>query len=285
VTNKGFTLIELSIVLVIIGLVASSVIIGQDMIHAAEVRAQITQIEKYQTAVNTFKGKYGFLPGDMPEPTATQFGFYHRGPNAGMGDGNGLIEGIHCVEEGCNSGGLLGAGETGVFWRDLSDAKLINNDFHTAVTDSIDVPILSIDDFWPKAKIGLGNYVYAWSVNGFNYYSISVMFINTTDAPGYLNTAPGMPVWIANAVDTKMDDGWPESGHVLAGYMALWSNSGTPTWAGRGGFFGSPDSYTGPEDDSVNCMNNHGSQANPMGYSMEINNGNYSACALSFQFQ
>jgi prepilin-type N-terminal cleavage/methylation domain-containing protein len=77
--NQGFTLIELSIVLVIIGLIVGGVLVGQNLIAAAAVRAQISQIEKYQTAANAFRGKYGYLPGDIPNPYATQFGFQSRG--------------------------------------------------------------------------------------------------------------------------------------------------------------------------------------------------------------
>ena len=76
----GFTLIELSIVLVIIGLIIGGVLVGRDLISAAGVRAQISQIEKYQSAVNTFRGKYGYLPGDISDPTAQQYGFAARGP-------------------------------------------------------------------------------------------------------------------------------------------------------------------------------------------------------------
>ena len=55
---KGFTLIELSIVLVIIGLIVGGVLVGQDLIYAAKVRAQATQFERLKTAVYTFQGKY-----------------------------------------------------------------------------------------------------------------------------------------------------------------------------------------------------------------------------------
>jgi type II secretory pathway pseudopilin PulG len=96
--SGGFTLIELSIMLVIIGLIIGGVLVGQSLISAATVRAQITQIEKYNTAANTFYGKYGYLPGDIPDPTASSFGFASRGVNAGEGDGNGVIESGFCVE-------------------------------------------------------------------------------------------------------------------------------------------------------------------------------------------
>jgi prepilin-type N-terminal cleavage/methylation domain-containing protein len=58
--QQAFTLIELSVVLVIIGLIVGGVLVGQGLIRAAGVRATITQIEKYNQAVNAFRGKYGY---------------------------------------------------------------------------------------------------------------------------------------------------------------------------------------------------------------------------------
>src|SRR5271155_2823005 len=112
--QHGFTLIELSIVLVIIGLIVGGVLVGQDLIRAAEVRATIAQIEKYNTAVNTFRGKYNALPGDMNAATATAFNFTARGAFAGEGDGNGVIEGISANATGDNNG-FLQSGETTMF--------------------------------------------------------------------------------------------------------------------------------------------------------------------------
>src|ERR1700712_5355694 len=96
--TQGFTLIELSIVLVIIGLIVGGVLVGQDLIRAAEIRATISQIEKFNTAVNTFRGKYNAIPGDMNLSTAITFGFATTNratgaATAGQGDGNGLLDG------------------------------------------------------------------------------------------------------------------------------------------------------------------------------------------------
>lgn len=67
----GFTLVELAIVLVIIGLIVGGVLVGQDLIRAGEMRKQVSQINEINTAVNTFKLKYNCLPGDCTN--ATQF--------------------------------------------------------------------------------------------------------------------------------------------------------------------------------------------------------------------
>lgn len=73
--TAAFTLIELSVVLVVIGLIVGGVLVGQDLIKAAAIRATVTQVEQFNTAANTFFGKYGYLPGDMPNPPAGELGF------------------------------------------------------------------------------------------------------------------------------------------------------------------------------------------------------------------
>jgi hypothetical protein len=54
---------------------AGGVLVGQDLIKVAQTRAQITQIQKFDSAANTFVTKYGYLPGDIPAAVVTQFGF------------------------------------------------------------------------------------------------------------------------------------------------------------------------------------------------------------------
>ena len=57
--RSGFTLIELAIVLVVIGLITGGILVGQDLIQAGQLRSVISQVEKYETAANSFKLKYG----------------------------------------------------------------------------------------------------------------------------------------------------------------------------------------------------------------------------------
>jgi prepilin-type N-terminal cleavage/methylation domain-containing protein len=61
----GFSLVELSIVLVILGLLTGGILAGQSLIRAAELRSVTSDTARYQTAFFTFRDKYFALPGDM----------------------------------------------------------------------------------------------------------------------------------------------------------------------------------------------------------------------------
>jgi prepilin-type N-terminal cleavage/methylation domain-containing protein len=289
-TQHGFTLIELSIVLVIIGLIVGGVLTGQDLIRAAEVRATISQIEKFQTAANTFYGKYGYLPGDIKDPDATHFGFVTRGTAPCQGDGNGIVEGWGA--ESC-WGVIIGGGETAMFWVDLSTAHLIDGNFSTASPSALppaDVTGSAIDLYLPQAKIGGGNYIYVWSglistptyvysSTGINYFGIAgAKLISSTD--GFLdNTTKNISVAQAYALDKKVDDGFPLTGHVIAAYLthdSLWAD-------------GTDMIYDPPPTDTpasaTSCFDNGGVSNALEQYSLSQSNGAGKNCALSFEFQ
>ncbi|MDX1949761.1 MAG: prepilin-type N-terminal cleavage/methylation domain-containing protein, partial [Rickettsiales bacterium] len=69
---KGFTLVELAIVLVIVGLLVGGVLQGQELIKQAQIRSVVTQIQSLDTSLNTFRAKYREYPGDISR--ARQFG-------------------------------------------------------------------------------------------------------------------------------------------------------------------------------------------------------------------
>lgn len=219
--KKGFTLIELSIVLVIIGLIVGGVLVGRDLINSAGVRAQLSQIEKYNQAANTFRVKYSYLPGDIPDPNAQQFGFAARGAYAGQGDGNGLLEGVWANAAASNQPYYVAGGENGMFWVDLSVARLIDGTFSTATP--IGFPSISgtaIPLYFPMAKLGAYRgtaypVIHTMGGAGVNFFShrsvgsLSGSFVITN--PQTILT-PSQ----AFAIDTKMDDGLPIMGSVMA---------------------------------------------------------------------
>ena len=63
--NKGFTLIELSVVIVIIGLIVAGIVGGQSLVRQAKIRSVVTDLNKYHTAFNTFRLEYDGYPGDI----------------------------------------------------------------------------------------------------------------------------------------------------------------------------------------------------------------------------
>lgn len=117
---RGFTLIELSIVIVVIGLLAGGVLVGRDMIDAAKTRALMTNVESYRISINTFRDKYIALPGDMKN--ATQF---WGKDNALCSADTGAVD----ADGTCNGDGnrtVSDADEAWHFWKHMQKSELIN---------------------------------------------------------------------------------------------------------------------------------------------------------------
>jgi prepilin-type N-terminal cleavage/methylation domain-containing protein len=62
--SRGFTLVELSIVLVIIGLLIGGILVGQSLIESAKMQSFVRQMAQYDALTASFKSKYKQLPGD-----------------------------------------------------------------------------------------------------------------------------------------------------------------------------------------------------------------------------
>jgi prepilin-type N-terminal cleavage/methylation domain-containing protein len=206
--QAGFTLIELSIVLVIIGLIAGGVLVGQDLIRAAEIRSVVDQIEGYDAAVNTFRGKYNGLPGDLT--TAANFGLANTNALAttrGRGNGNGLIESV-------GSTGIVGyMGEPAVALNHLGQANLIKE----GITNADYTAIVTVADAtMPAAKLGKGNRMYFTAFQGLHYYLIAGFSGATVTVTSAWAAAPvdAMTPNEAFQIDTKIDDGVPSTGTV-----------------------------------------------------------------------
>lgn len=107
-SNKGFTLVELAIVLVIIGVILGGVIKGQELVTNAKIQRVYREFQKVEFAAFSYYDRYNFLPGDID------------------GNKNGLIE-------ASPSGGSL-VNETQTFWTDVSDAGFFHESFDMGTT-------------------------------------------------------------------------------------------------------------------------------------------------------
>ena len=117
--QSGFTLVEMAIVLVIIGLLIGGILKGQTMIGNAKVKALAQDFKAVATALNAYQDKYRALPGDDPNVIA------NLGASATPADvataGNGLIETVTWVGASVPVAG----NESSLFWEHIRRAGLI----------------------------------------------------------------------------------------------------------------------------------------------------------------
>lgn len=119
----GFTLIELSIVLVIIGLLMGGVLKGQELINSAKVKNMANDFRSLQTQIYTYQDKFKALPGD--DRAAKD----HVGSAATDGDGDGVIEGAYNAS----------SGETFQFWQQIRLAQLATGSLDVAAANYLPV--------------------------------------------------------------------------------------------------------------------------------------------------
>jgi len=210
--NAGFTLIELSIVLVIIGLLVSSILVGKELIASSTISAQITQIRNYQASSDTFRAKYDAIPGDFAK--ADDFGFI-----GAPGNGNGILEDT----EGGTGSSTIATGEVTIFWQHLSESDMSDSQYDGAQTEGI------IGKTYPAAKMGRGGISVYHNSDGFN-----VLHIGVTESLGGTDYthANSLRPEEAYSIDKKMDDGSPYGGVIRA--QGGTSPDGEPSEAASG---------------------------------------------------
>lgn len=216
--EQGFTLIELSIALLLIGLLVGGVFVGQELIRAAEVRAQIRQIESFDVAITTFKLKYNDLPGDLRAYEAGSLGFAPRSGASGHGDGNGVVDGClpYSPDDFLSYREPHYGCENVLLWRDLSDAELIEGRFIDAIDDYITIsPATSIADmerYFPKMRLSGTGYIAVQQCMRGAQFILTNIASYSSPFDGY--NASSIRNADAYAIDKKIDDGLPRSGRV-----------------------------------------------------------------------
>jgi prepilin-type N-terminal cleavage/methylation domain-containing protein len=187
-TQTGFTLIELAIVLVIIGLLLGGVLKGQELINSAKVKNFASDFKNIQVYIYGYQDKYKALPGDDVSAVA------HLGSTAlqsSTGAGNGVIGGAW------NSGtnGTAPTDESGIFWQHVRLAGFAPGP--TTGTDSAYYPTNA-----DGGRIGVQ------SVSGFSGPSgLSGAFVICS---------AGILGEFAKQLDTTLDDGQTSTGSVRA---------------------------------------------------------------------
>ncbi len=96
IAQAGFTLVELSIVIVIIGFLVAGIAAGSNLVKQAQVRSVISDFQQFQTGYNGFVGRFNAVPGDFATAYTywTGAGSCAETATAGLcnGDGDGIVE-------------------------------------------------------------------------------------------------------------------------------------------------------------------------------------------------
>ncbi len=256
---SGFTLVEISIVLIVIGLVIGGIMVGRTLIKSSETRAQISQFESFKLAANSFKIKYNYLPGDIPPTQASQLGFFtFTGTNAGKK----LVIANTYYGFG-DGGGDVNYNEELVFWQHLSQAGMIagkyggdgitnylqTNSASTITGGRIVNPLGSLENakaFVPFAKFNSFDPEYYIWVNRF---ASTLIFFRTSPAKHIFLFH--LPITQEYAIDAKLDDGIPEQGSIRDWSTKQWGLGDQPCTTGT-----TPNYYgvTDPEAENAdNC--------------------------------
>ncbi|HKB81711.1 MAG TPA: prepilin-type N-terminal cleavage/methylation domain-containing protein [Burkholderiales bacterium] len=183
--NQGFTLIEIAIVLVIIGLLLGGVLKGQELITSARVRNLISQQDGIKAAFFGFQDRFRALPGDYTAATTNITGA------GGNGNGNGQIEPLGTVITGSKPQ------EDVLTWDHLSHAGFINGSYTFAAAPTDNPPSNPKNPYSIYLQLV---YDSTWGVGG------------NTIVKHNLKTGSQVPVEILAEVDRKIDDGLPYNG-------------------------------------------------------------------------
>lgn len=192
----GFTLIEIAIVLVIIGLLLGGVLKGQELINAARVRNIAAQLDGVKIAYLGFQDRYRVYPGDMPTATAaTQI------PGTGS---------VGCAAVGTCGNGRIDPNENILVWYHLSRAGFITGSYGGTADAGLGFqPTTNINS--PGNPYG-GHLVLA---NDNDYGEVNA----TTNTVLNIKTGGVMPATVVAELDRKLDDGLPGTGSLRVGIV------------------------------------------------------------------
>ena len=205
---NGFTLVELAVVLVIIGLIAGSLMVGQELIRSSRLHGVASEYDQYLRGIKQFQDKYQALPGDMSTASSQWTGVAN-------GDGDGRIGSITDTATGATARDF----EWTYAWQHLASAKLIEG--HYTGNSCI-----SLSSCIPASRLsGAG-----WQI---------LYYLQTADSPtlwgdqyghifrfgnsasGSNTLTPALTPHEAYDLDAKLDDGHPGTGTVRAYLSAI----------------------------------------------------------------
>jgi prepilin-type N-terminal cleavage/methylation domain-containing protein len=208
--TNGFTLVELSIVMIIIGLLIGGVFGGMRLVENAQVSKTIQDIKSIESATLTFRDTYGRLPGDLRNPS-TRLPNCTTVPCATGGNGNRRIENT--------SGGssdwsepITATMEKFTFWHHLQASNLLHLDYSNTTS-------LEFGEGQPIGPFsGYRIFEYTGDSWGCVNNRVNATILSFTNiASGDMQIQSLTPICREiSSMDRKIDDGRPLNGKVIA---------------------------------------------------------------------
>lgn len=199
--KKGFTLLELSIVLVIIGLIIGGIVAGQELIRSSQLSRIVSDTTKLEATMGNFYLKYGSLPGDLENAYdywGATCGTDTSGTSASCnGDGSGIFNGFNEVVEFAHHlslAGMIPGNYTGTYGAGTVADPYYTDELVETELDGVFRPWYTTTKVHNKNKT--------------NYWIISALSSVGNTGVGFLTPAEAI------SVDQKLDDGVIDGGSL-----------------------------------------------------------------------
>lgn len=201
--HVAFSLVELSIVLVILGLLVGGILAGQSLIRAGELRSVMAEITAQETAMSAFRDKYMAIPGDFTQAYAFWGAACANDAGASSaaicnGDGDGQLDWSYLTPED---------GDGQRFYAHLRLAGMLEGKPITATNNIYCNPGVNA----PASKAG-GGYSVDHVVGFGNYLMYGMPDTPTNGGPCDNPILKPEEMW---KIDQKMDDGYGATGRVF----------------------------------------------------------------------
>jgi prepilin-type N-terminal cleavage/methylation domain-containing protein len=183
--QSGFTLVEIAIVLVIIGLLLGGVLKGQELIDQSKIKRVVNDFNNVTAAYYTYQDRYKFMPGDDLN-AATRWASSPAAPTSGNGDSIITATLAQVFLAAAN-------GENGLAWQHLRLSGLVTGDTSTNAVSIIP----ELTPFGSRYGIGASASAFGFGV-----------------APIF---CASLPPKAAEQLDRQQDDGNPQTGNIRAG--------------------------------------------------------------------
>lgn len=189
--QSGFTLVEIAIVMVIIGLLLGGVLKGQEVITNAKIKNINNDVSGVSAAIYSYQDRYNTLPGDD-----VAAGAHVNGGISNAAAGDGAIDGAYNAAG--TSPAVIANTESALVWHHLRSAGLLSGD-----------PLSSIAP----------NHAFGGSIgvqSGLNDVTIAAATNSVNGLTGILIGFSSIPADMAVILDSQADDNDPDAGSIRA---------------------------------------------------------------------